>query len=77
MLDLLPVQFQQRRGTQQSDRCQANSVDTQTHAHAHTHVHTYLCAEPDKVIESVCEFTQVLFASIYMLGHSVFGFMNI
>lgn len=79
MLDLLPVPFQQRRGTQQSDRCQAHSEDLHTYTltFTYTFTHIYLPSLLGiwQVIQSGCQFTRVLF--LYILEHLVFEFMNI
>lgn len=76
MLDLLPVPFQQRRGTQQSDRCQAHSEDLHTYTLTFTFTHIYLPSLLGiwQVIQSGCQFTRVLF--LYILEHLVFEFMN-
>lgn len=71
MLDLLPVPFEQRRGTQQSDRCQAHSEDLHTHTHTvtvtFTYTHIYLPSLLGicQVIQSGCELTRVYYFSIY------------
>lgn len=70
MLDLLPVPFQQRRGTQQSDRCQAHSEDL--HTHTYTYVHTYLFTEPARYLPSNSIWLRInpsiLFLPLYTLG---------
>lgn len=75
MLDLLPVPFQQRRGTQQSDRCQAHSEDLHTYTLTFTHIYLPSLLGIWQVIQSGCQFTRVLF--LYILEQLVFEFMNI